>query len=406
MFIKSYKLLYEDDSIMKILIFYASYGGGHLNAAKSINDYIISNYPNYDVELIDCMKYVNKTIEKLTTAAYREMAKKAPWAWGKIYSDSQKGPLAHLSSRSNKIMAIKLLRLLREKQPDVIISTHPFGSQMCSYLKRKNKITAKIATIMTDFSPHDQWLVGHKFTDYFFVANDKMKNYLISKGIAENKVFVTGIPISNRFLKTYNKKEILDTYNLSEDKFTVLFFGGGEFGLGKTKTAEIFESLVQESLKEKIQIIAIAGKNPKMKASFEEIVSKYYINTTTTNTTDITNNVKILEFTNQVPELMSISNLVVTKPGGLTTSESLASHLPMLIINPIPGQEEENAEFLEDKGIAIWLRKNDDSKIIIENLLADNKKLNLMKENTKLLARPHSTETICKMILGTEQKIS
>ena len=396
---------------MKILIFYASYGGGHLNAAKSINDYIINNYPNNDVELIDCMKYVNKTIEKLTTAAYREMAKKAPWAWGKIYSDSQKGPLAHLSSRSNKIMAIKLLRLLREKQPDVIISTHPFGSQMCSYLKRKNKITAKIATIMTDFSPHDQWLVGHKFTDYFFVANDKMKNYLISKGITENKISVTGIPISNRFLKTYNKKEILDTYNLSEDKFTVLFFGGGEFGLGKTKTAEIFESFVQESLKEKIQIIAIAGKNPKMKASFKEIVSKYSVNTTTTNTTDttdttdITNNVKILEFTNQVPELMSISDLVVTKPGGLTTSESLASHLPMLIINPIPGQEEENAEFLEDKGIAIWLRKNDDSKLIIENLLADSQKLNLMKENTKLLARPHSTETICKMILGTEQKI-
>ena len=390
---------------MKILIFYASYGGGHLNAAKSINDYIISNYPDNDVELIDCMKYVNKTIEKLTTAAYREMAKKAPWAWGKIYSDSQKGPLAHLSSRSNKIMAIKLLRLLREKQPDVIISTHPFGSQMCSYLKRKNKITAKIATIMTDFSPHDQWLVGHEFTDYFFVANDKMKNYLISKGITENKISVTGIPISNRFLKTYNKKEILDTYNLSEDKFTVLFFGGGEFGLGKTKTAEIFESFVQESLKGKIQIIAIAGKNPKMKASFKEIVSKYSVNTNTTNTTDITNNVKILEFTNQVPELMSISDLVVTKPGGLTTSESLASHLPMLIINPIPGQEEENAEFLEDKGIAIWLRKNDDSKLIIENLLADSQKLNLMKENTKLLARPHSTETICKMILGTEQKI-
>ena len=390
---------------MKILIFYASYGGGHLNAAKSINDYIINNYPNNDVELIDCMKYVNKTIEKLTTAAYREMAKKAPWAWGKIYSDSQKGPLAHLSSRSNKIMAIKLLRLLREKQPEIKISTHPFGSQMCSYLKRKNKITAKIATIMTDFSPHDQWLVGHESTDYFFVANDKMKNYLISKGITENKISVTGIPISNRFLKTYNKKEILDAYNLSEDKFTVLFFGGGEFGLGKTKTAEIFESFVQESLKNKIQIIAIAGKNPKMKASFEEIVAKYSVNTTTTNITDITNNVKILEFTNQVPELMSISDLVVTKPGGLTTSESLASHLPMLIINPIPGQEEENAEFLEDKGIAIWLRKNDDSKIIIENLLADSQKLNLMKENTKLLARPHSTETICKMILGTEQKI-
>ena len=141
---------------MKVLIFYASYGGGHLNAAKSIENCIKTNYKEVDVELIDCMKYVNKTIEKVTTAAYREMAKKAPWAWGRIYSDAQKGPLAHITTRSNKIMAIKLLKLLREKKPDLIISTHPFGSQMCSYLKRKNKITAKIAPIMTDFAPHDQ----------------------------------------------------------------------------------------------------------------------------------------------------------------------------------------------------------------------------------------------------------
>ncbi len=375
---------------MKILIFYASYGGGHLNAAKSINEYILNNYPNYDVELIDCMKYVNKAIEKLTTAAYREMAKKMPWAWGKIYSDSQKGPLAHLSSRSNKIMAIKLLKLLREKKPDLIISTHPFGSQMCSYLKRKNKITAKIATIMTDFSPHDQWLVGHDFTDYYFVANDKMKKYLITKNIPDTKVFVTGIPISNRFLKQYNKEKILNKYNLADDKFTILFFGGGEFGLGKTKTAEIFDIFVKESLDDRIQIIAIAGKNPKMKESFEEIVKN-----------NSAQNVKILEFTNEVPQLMSISNLVVTKPGGLTTSESLASHLPMVIINPIPGQEEENAEFLEDKGIAVWLRKNNNAKLIIENLLSNTVKLHNMKENTKLLAKPNSTSDICNILLNS-----
>ena len=110
----------------KILIFYASYGGGHLNAAKYINEYILNNYKNTNVEMIDCMKYVNKAIEKVSTLAYRELAKKAPWVWGRIYSDSQKGPVAHLSSRSNKILAIKLLKLLREKKPDLIISTHPF----------------------------------------------------------------------------------------------------------------------------------------------------------------------------------------------------------------------------------------------------------------------------------------
>ena len=375
---------------MKVLIFYASYGGGHLNAAKSIENCIKSNYKNIDVELIDCMKYVNKTIEKVTTAAYREMAKKVPWAWGRIYSDAQKGPLAHITTRSNKIMAIKLLKLLREKSPDLIISTHPFGSQMCSYLKRKGKITAKIATIMTDFAPHDQWLVGHEFTDYFFVAHDRMKKYLISKNVEEKKIFSTGIPISEKFQENYDKYEIVEKYNLDEKKFTILFFGGGEFGLGKTRTVQIFENFVKESLKHDIQIIAISGKNPKMKSAFDEIV--------TLNKAE--NNVKIIGFSNEIPKLMSISDLVVTKPGGLTTSESLASHLPMVVINPIPGQEEENAGFLESKGIAVWIKKTDDSKKIIEKLLNDTNKLNEMREHTKILAKPNSTTNICQILLN------
>lgn len=372
----------------KVLIFYASYGGGHLNAAKSIQECINKNYQDYDSELIDCMKYVNKPIEKISTAAYREMAKKAPWAWGKIYSDSQKGPLAHISSKSNQIFAIKLLKLLREKQPDIIISTHPFGSQMCSYLKRKGKITAKIATIMTDFAPHDQWLVGSDFTDYFFVAHNKMKDYLKSKNIPEEKIFVTGIPISSRFLQTYNREEILKEFNLQDNKKNILFFGGGEFGLGKTRTVEIFESLVKNF--DNIQIVAISGKNLKMKENFNEIVKKY----------NKENSVRILEYTNKVPELMSISDLVVSKPGGLTTSESLASNLPMIIINPIPGQEEENAEFLEKKGVGIWIRKHDIPDKILRELISNSEKLQKMKENTNILAKKHSTEDICKFCLS------
>ena len=372
---------------MKIIIFYASYGGGHLNAAKSINEYILENYKNVDIELIDCMKYINKTIEKVTTSAYNEMAKKAPWAWGKIYADSQKGPLAHLSSRSNKIMAIKLLKLLREKNADLIISTHPFGSQMCSYLKRKGKINSKIATIMTDFAPHDQWLVGSDFTDYFFVAHDKMKKYLINKNIPEEKIFSTGIPISTRFTKKYDKEKLLKEFNLQPGKQTVLFFGGGEYGLGKSKTFNIFENLIQSN--ENMQIIAISGKNPEMKKEFENIIEKY----------NKSNCVKLLSYTNKVPELMSISDLVVTKPGGLTTSESLASCLPMIIINPIPGQEKENAEFLENHGIAVWIKNSNESKMIFELLLSNKEKLEDMKKNTSILAKPFSTAEICKILL-------
>ena len=215
-----------------------------------------------------------------------------------------------------------------------------------------------------------------------------MKNYLISKNIPESKVFVTGIPISSRFLQKYNKQEILDEFNLQNNKKTILFFGGGEFGLGKAKTFEIFETLVKDF--NDIQIIAIAGKNEKMKLKFEKIVQE-------NNKQDY---VKILDFTNKVPELMSISDLVVSKPGGLTTSESLASNLPMIIINPIPGQEEENAEFLEEKGIGIWLRKNDSAYEIFKNIFSNPEKLEEMKKNTEILAKKHSTEDICKIILS------
>lgn len=376
---------------MKILIFYASYGGGHLKAAESINECILNNYKdkNIEVELIDCMKYVNKAIEKMTTAAYREMAKKMPWAWGKIYNDSQKGPLAHISSRSNKIMAIKLLRLLREKQPDLIISTHPFGSQMCSYLKRKRKINAKIATILTDFAPHSQWLVGSDYTDYFFVAHDKMKSYLLSQNIEENKIFVTGIPLSNKFLCKYDRNDVLKNFELKDNKFNILFFGGGEFGLGKTRTVEIFEEFSKFAKSRDFQVIGIAGKNEKMKLAFENIVRE----------NNCEENVKVLEFTNKVPELMSISDLVVTKPGGMTTTESLASRLPMIIINPIPGQEVENAEFLESKNIAIWIRKDDDVNEVLKNLFESPTKLKEMKQNTKLLANINSTRDICDVLL-------
>lgn len=370
----------------KILIFYASYGGGHLSAANSIKDYLSNHYENIDVELIDCMKYINKPIEKITTTAYNEMAKKAPWAWGKIYSDSQKGPLAHITTRSNQVFAIKLLRLLREKKPDLIISTHPFGSQMCSYLKRKGKITSKIATILTDFAPHDQWLVGSDYTDYFFVAHNKMKEYLISKNIPENKIFATGIPISNKFLETFDTSKILNSLGLKENLKTILFFAGGKFGLGKSRTLEIFNTLVNDF--NNIQVIAISGKNKKMYEEFNQIVK-------IANKTDF---IKVFEFVNNVPELMAVSDVVITKPGGLTTTESLVSGLPMIIINPIPGQEEENAQFLEHSNVGIWLKKQMNITETISNFLSDNEKLKQMKENTKKISNRNSTKDICTIL--------
>lgn len=373
----------------KIIIFYASYGGGHLSAAKSLEKHLNENYTDLDVELIDCMKYVNKTIEKVSTAAYREMAKKMPWAWGKIYNDSQKGPLAHISSRANSIMAIKLSHLLNEKNPDIIISTHPFGSQMCSYLKRKGKLSCPVATILTDFKSHDQWLVGSDYIDYFFVSNESMKQELIDRNIDASKIHVTGIPVGDKFLVNYDKKTILDELNFSKNKKTILFFAGGEFGLGKNKTLEVFECLIKNF--DNIQVIAISGRNQAMKDNFVKIVLE----------NDKQANVHIFEYTDKIAQFMSICDLVISKPGGLTTSESLVSNVPMLIINPIPGQEEENAEFLENNKIGIWLKKDSDIYLTLNVLLNDDSTLNNLKQNISSIAKPDSTRNICDIILKT-----
>ena len=141
---------------------------------------------------------------------------------------------------------------------------------------------------------------------------------------------------------------------------------------------------------ENIQIVAIAGRNQKMKENFEDLVEELHKQ----------DNVKILEYTNKVPELMSISDLVVTKPGGLTTTESLASGLPIVVINPIPGQEEENAAYLEENKVAIWIRKDDNVEEILNNLFANPDKMQEMKIRARLIAKKNSTKDICNILLS------
>ena len=156
--------------------------------------------------------------------------------------------------------------------------------------------------------------------------------------------------------------------------------------LENLRTLEIFNTLVNDF--NNIQVIAISGKNKKMYEDFNQIVKA-------ANKTDF---IRVFEFVNNVPELMAISDIVITKPGGLTTTESLVSGLPMIIINPIPGQEEENAQFLEHSNVGIWLKKQMNITETISNFLSDNEKLKQMKENTNKISNRNSTKDICTIL--------
>ena len=371
----------------KILIFYGSYGGGHLSASRSIKEYIEKNYPDSEILMIDFMEYISKAINKVTTKAYTDLAKNAKWIWGKIYYATEKGAVLKISSGAQKALSLRLNKLFKEFMPDLIISTHPFSSQMCAFLKSKGKLNCTLATVMTDYAVHKQWFMFSEYVDYIFVAHDGMKQELIKNGVEEFKIYATGIPLSNRFLLNYNKEQILNELNLSVNKKTVLFFAGGEFGFGKDKTFKILKTIINSF--PNMQVVAIAGRNKKMKNNFEELVEE----------TNSYENVKILAYTNKVPELMSISDLVISKPGGLTTTESLASGLPIIVINPIPGQETENAEFLEKHQVGIWLKKKDNVEEKLYDIFNTPEKLQKMKINARLLAKKNSTADICKILL-------
>ena len=370
----------------KILILYGSYGGGHLSAAKTLQAYFNENYQDVEVEIIDCIEYINKHLNKVSTEAYKEFAKKMPWVWKRVYNKSKSGALAFLSTTNNKILSLKLKKLLEEENPDLVISTHPFATTMCAYLKEKEKVNFKMATILTDYHIHPQWLVLNQYNDVFFVANEQMKMDMISYNIDDEKIFVSGIPISERFLEPKNKTEIFNSFGLDENKKTLLFFAGGEFGLGRNTTFLLFRTFIR--LFSEMQIVAISGKNKNMKAKFEKIIDQ-------TNSHD---RVKLLEYTDKVPELMYISTAIVTKPGGLTVSEALASKKPLILINPIPGQEEENAQFLVDNNVAILIKDSDNISRTIKYLFKADKIEN-MKKSIDILSKPDSTKYICDYVL-------
>ena len=237
---------------------------------------------------------------------------------------------------------------------------------------------------MTDYASHKFWEIKHEYVDMYFVANDEMKYSLINTGIDNSKIFVTGIPVGPAFLSEYNKEEIYKEFNLSPKKRTILIFGGGQFGMSNIK--EFFKELL--NVKENIQIVAIAGKSAKTQKTFEKLAK------------DSRKKVIVLGYTTKIPELMSIADLVMSKPGGLTTTEILCCHVPFAIINPIPGQEDENANFLTNNGAAVRIWDEKKTVPFLEHFLNDDFRIENMKIMQKHIAKPNSTKDIVETIVN------
>lgn len=375
---------------MNILLFYASYGSGHLSAATAIEQYIKENYPDAKTLKIDCVEYINKSINKISTSAYKSIILKTPVLWGQVYKLLKNDTILDITQFSNRFMAKKIFTLFEDFEPDLVISCHPLGGQITSFLKSHKKTNCKLATVMTDFASHKQWLIGKDYTDYFFVSNIEMKTSLISEGIYPNKIYVSGIPISPNFYKNYNKENIYKSLNIEKNKKNIIFFGGGSLGLSSSSNIQAILTSLLQATDESHQIIIISGKNQKLYNDFQKTINNTYHKS----------QIKLIDFTTELPELLPITSFVITKPGGLTITECISTNVPIILINPIPGQEKENAQYIADNKMGIWIKASKPTSEYFQEIFNDTKLIEEIKENQKKYSHINSTKNICDILIN------
>lgn len=375
---------------MNILLFYASYGSGHLSAATAIEQYIRENYPDAKTLKIDCVEYINKSINKISTSAYKSIILKTPVLWGQVYKLLKNDTILDITQFSNRFMAKKIFTLFEDFEPDLVISCHPLGGQITSFLKSHKKTNCKLATVMTDFASHKQWLIGKDYTDYFFVSNIEMKTSLISEGIYPNKIYVSGIPISPNFYKNYDKENIYKSLNIAKNKKNIIFFGGGSLGLSSSSNIQAILTSLLQATDESHQIIIISGKNQKLYNDFQKTINNTYHKS----------QIKLIDFTTELPELLPITSFVITKPGGLTITECISTNVPIILINTIPGQEKENAQYIADNKMGIWIKTNKPTSEYFQEIFNDTKLIEEIKENQKKYSHINSTKNICDILIN------
>ena len=369
---------------MNILIFTAATGGGHKRAAAAIEAKIKSISPDTNVTVIDAMKAIGKMYDKTVCGGYHFMATKVPKLYGECYKITDRKNLVYQTvMRSNTMMSNKLLETINEHSPDAVIICHPFVTTMISRLKRKGKIDVKAISLITDYDAHRTYIVP--YIDAYVLAEPQMANKLINEyEVDKDLIYTLGIPIFDKFTAPFSKDEICKREGLNPNIPTVLLMAGS---FGVTSVLEFYKQLALNS--KDIQFIVITGNNQKLYKHLEE----------TSIEIGAENRTKLLFFIDNVEDYMHISDLIVTKPGGLTVTESIACNLPMAIYSAFPGQERDNANFLVKEKTAIMLNKKNGAQQIIE-LLNSPEKLEDMKAQCKKLAMPDSAEKIFRL---TEQ---
>jgi processive 1,2-diacylglycerol beta-glucosyltransferase len=365
----------------RVLILSVSSGAGHLRAAQALEKAFAAR-GDCTVEHVDALEYTSKLFQKIYEDAYIALIRRAPALMGVLYDRADR-PWRHLSRRLalDRLNTGPMIRLLKRVQPDLCVATHFLPAEIIAWLKAKRKIQARHVIVVTDFDVHAMWLC--RAVDRYCLADEEAAEYLARLSVPREILRVTGIPIDPVFAEPKPQREMRRRHGLDPDRTTLLVSAGG-YGVGPV------ERLVTDllALGRPWQIVAVAGKAERVRERLSALARRVG------KPRDGAACLHVLGFTGEMDEWMAAADLLVGKAGGLTVSEALARGLPMAIIQPIPGQEERNADHLLEHGAAVRCNNLPAAAWKIAKLLDDPARLERMRAAARAMARPQAAAEI------------
>ncbi|MCE3603692.1 galactosyldiacylglycerol synthase [Massilia sp. P8910] len=375
----------------KILLLSVSAGAGHMRAAEAIRAHALATPGGIEATHLDVMDYVTSGFRKMYTEFYLKLVNKAPALWGYLYQASNDArpdsTMQQLRRGLERLNTRALMAAIEEARPDAIVCTHFLPAEILARAIRKRGFATPVWVQVTDFDLHRMWV--HENMAGYFAGNEEVAYRMRRCGIAPERIHVTGIPIMPAFGQVPERAACAREFGLDPDTTTFLLMGGGA-GLGSLET--VAERLL--GLGGTFQLIVLAGKNAKALAALKLLEARY------------PGRLLAQGFTNHVERLMACADLVITKPGGLTSSECLAMGLPMIVNSPIPGQEERNADYLLEQGVALKAVDGPTLEYRIAHLLAHPDQLAAMSAHARALGRPHAAADVLDLVLGKPARAS
>jgi processive 1,2-diacylglycerol beta-glucosyltransferase len=369
----------------RVLILSASAGAGHVRAGQALERALVATGRVGEVRHVDVLQYTTKLFRRVYAQAYLDLVNRAPAMLGWMYDYfDEPGKHARLRLALDKLNATRFVRLLERARPDWAVSTHFLPAEIIAWLRSKGRLATRQAIVVTDFDVQAMWLTHH--VDRYFVALDETRVHLEHLGVSSTAITVSGIPIDPVFAEPKDARAMRAKHGLAPDRTTILLSAGG-FGVGPV------ESLVHAlfELQHPVQLVVICGRSEELKGRLDALAAA--------RPAGLSPALHVVGYTTEMDEYMAAADLLVGKPGGLTSSEALARGLALVIVHPIPGQEERNADHLLEARAAIRCNNPPALAWKIDRLLDDPARLANMRANARRLARPRAARDIAMTLL-------